>query len=50
MPASPALDDSTPSQSSPGRTGARDSGTSATTATNPMMATGTLSRKTQPHQ
>ena len=48
--ASPALEQSTPSQSRPGRTGARDSGTSATTAANPMAATGTLSRKTQPHQ
>ena len=47
---SPMADSPIPTTSSDGRSAARDSGTRCRTATNPIVATGTLSRNTQPHQ
>ena len=46
-----ALAESTnPGMSSGGAAGSRDVGTTMTTARNPMATTGTLTRKTDPHQ
>ena len=47
---SPALESTTPTRSMPGRLADLDSGTSASTATRPRRATGTFTRKIQPHQ
>ena len=47
---SPAADAAMPRMSMPGRFAARVSGTSAISAVRPSRATGTLMRKTQPHQ
>ena len=46
----PPLESSTPTVSTPGASGARDSGTSRMTATRAIATTGTFIRKIQPHQ
>ena len=48
--ASPAHEATMPAGSRPGRSAARDSGTSTATATMPIATTGRFIRNTQPHQ
>jgi hypothetical protein len=48
--ARPAHEATMPAGSTPGRSGARDSGTSSATAAMPIATTGRFIRNTQPHQ
>ena len=48
--ASPPVEATIPTGSSPGRPERRDSGTRARAAISPIRQTGTFIRKTQPHQ